>query len=203
MIVVGIAGKMKVGKTTLANHMVEMGATRRAFADALKDEVTARYLIDPHDKDKVLVWANMAFPTLEPPKPPWDVFTVRQLLQWYGTDFRRAQAPDYWVSQFAIWAQLHRPKVLVIDDVRFLNEVEWIKSQPNHLLVKLLPHSQWMEPEIGRGHSSETQLDQYNKWDAIYDPRGLSEQMAMWDFVTDIYKEIGGIVCESLSNRTK
>ena len=60
-----------------------------------------------------------------------DVF--RPLLQVWGTDFRRAQDPDYWVR--ALEARIDRSfaedrtRTLVVDDARFPNEFELLRSR--------------------------------------------------------------------------
>lgn len=52
---------------------------------------------------------------------------VRRLLQWWGTDLRRAADPDYWVKQGigaaeAIAAEATEDLLIVFTDVRFENE---------------------------------------------------------------------------------
>ena len=63
------------------------------------------------------------------PTPP----LIRKLLQWWGTDFRRRQDSDYWLKAHAqemydtfTFYPIHNHKLIIIDDVRFPNEVDYI-----------------------------------------------------------------------------
>jgi transposase-like protein len=49
----------------------------------------------------------------------------RHLLQWWGTEYRRAQDPDYWVKKLVARVQADQPRFALIADVRFpINELE-------------------------------------------------------------------------------
>lgn len=61
----------------------------------------------------------------------------RQILQWWGTDYRRAQDPNYWVKRAHEFVKaMHflppypelRPALFVETGTRFENEREWIKA---------------------------------------------------------------------------
>jgi hypothetical protein len=164
MLVLGLAGQPKVGKNEVAEYLVNRyGFTRATFSDALYHEVqmafrleTQNILRDPATKDvpqdrMMLKWcsdkafiavatgvldnlsietgaAKLLVPTNVPLKP-------REILQWWGTNYRRAQDPDYWVKKFGTYlyryhmAQRypeHRPALFVADGVRFENERKYI-----------------------------------------------------------------------------
>lgn len=54
-------------------------------------------------------------------------FSMRQWLQWWGTEYRRAQDPEYWLKAWV--ASLPAGNITVIcDDVRFVNESELIRA---------------------------------------------------------------------------
>ena len=131
MKIIGVAGKKRSGKDTLFEvlHSFDKHVYRRAFADALKEEVAS------------ILGVSVAF--MEEHK---DQFRLG--LQWYGTDFRRKMPvigyDDYWLRAMDKWIhrferQLCQTKdsaVLVIPDVRFPNEVDYIHAKGG-LVVKI------------------------------------------------------------------
>ena len=89
-----------------------------------------------------------------------------ELLQWYGTEFRRNLfGQDYWLKQLDAWIEEKQPEKLVVPDVRFPNEVEFIKERGGQVW-KVGGQAQ---TETGRpdDHPSETALDDYEGWDDI------------------------------------
>ena len=99
--------------------------------------------------------------------------TVRRVLQWWGTEYRRAQDPDYWtkawsrkIEQFDL-EQTH----VLIDDVRFVNELNTIKVHGG-LIVKI------ERPGFdgANNHASETSLDNYTDWSEIVVNDGTLEE---------------------------
>jgi hypothetical protein len=114
-----------------------------------------------------------------------------ELLQWYGTQFRRAFfGEDYWIRQ------LHRrldalpqdvPGV-VIPDVRFRNEVAYLRalgqSGSPHALQRGTPQVVlWKverpEAPLDRDaqHESEMDLEGYGEWDAVISNDGSLDQL--------------------------
>lgn len=112
---VGLGGKAGSGKDHTFLYLRGMIGPRRAkkvaFADGVRDEANEILCSDDH-----------AFYT-KPYKPE-----VRALLQWWGTDLRRAQDPDYWVDyafkDYRNWERTY--DVVVFTDVRFANEANAI-----------------------------------------------------------------------------
>ena len=186
MKLIGISGKMGTGKTTLAKMLLERlpGRLKRvAFADLLKQEVSEKYGIP-------LEWCySEEGKSKTVDNGTWEQWTVRELLQWYGTEFRRAEDPDYWVK-----AMLHELDMLeihngydgvIIDDVRFPNEADLVKNNDGYL-IRIAPYVGWDKPS---DHASETALDSYTGWSAILCPEycGLS---LVADWVVDGYVKL-------------
>lgn len=180
MIVIGLSGKIGTGKTTLAGLILERieGARRASFGDLIKDE-TAKFFGFPRPwcdlrNKQTLVALIGDGATLYGNT----VATVRQLIQWYGTDYRRKQNPHCW-----LWAMDHAltgfvtagVPVAVIDDVRFPEEAHLVQGWTNAWLYRLDPYPGW-QPGPHADHITETALDDFDEWDARFAPElgGLS-----------------------------
>jgi hypothetical protein len=106
---------------------------------------------------------------------------IRQLLQQYGTEFgRHAKHENIWIRQIQFWmeAQLQCIQnspissniipIFIISDVRFLNELEFVSSLQNSLVLRVVSnerHRQACQNE-GQGdsldkHISERDLDHH------------------------------------------
>lgn len=170
LIVVGIVGKAKAGKTTLANAIREQLmfspheftiCTVMSLADPLKDEcalatqLPRAWFDDPIYKE-----------------------TLRPLMQWWGTEFRRntllGGCNHYWIDKMRdkikdieheglhICAtdngDAHIPEavVVLIPDVRFPNEVELVYEYEHGLMVNLIAVG--AEETTHSTHASEQSL---------------------------------------------
>lgn len=161
LIVIGIAGKAKVGKTTLAAALYDHIAHEveehnicavLSLADVLKDECAIATGLPREWFDDVTYKE-----------------TLRPLMQWWGTEFRRNPLlggdNDYWVNRVknrvSTWAadpalrSAYEPKslVVVIPDVRFENEVDLVLSYENGIMVNL--YAEGAEETTHSTHASE------------------------------------------------
>lgn len=114
--VIGIAGKARSGKDTLADHISTIlgsDAARAAFADPVKDMLRA---IGVHDIDK---YKEVEHPVLRA--------TSRRMMQTLGTEWGRdTLGEDTWIN-------LTREKglgkkFLIVSDVRFENEADFVRE---------------------------------------------------------------------------
>lgn len=123
MIIYGISGKKRVGKSTITqgfiNHFEKLGlrAKNYAFADELKKELDPLFLLN----------AGVSAFTEDPVEKE----LVRKVLISYGTGYWRNKDPDHWIKKLA--AQFKKDEgevdVAIISDARFAqNEIPWIKS---------------------------------------------------------------------------
>lgn len=162
MLIIGLAGLQGTGKDTVANYLVrEYGFIKFAFSDALYREVQEAYGLEdqsllrdratkevPNERLCTYYCKEHGFrhlvsgllskgvPFAERTNPLETYLSPRQVLQWWGTDYRRAQDPDYWVLKTGEWLAdqrsrgypEHRPQFFVECGTRFENERGWIKG---------------------------------------------------------------------------
>jgi hypothetical protein len=171
MVIIGIHGKARSGKTTAANYLIEHhGFMRLSFGDALKEA------------------ANLIFniPMAELYSDKKSEFT-RDVLQKLGTDCCRALDPDVWVK--AMGRKLHdlakyKPESkIVVDDIRFPNEFEllkeyWFKAT----VIKVKRNIDELSTDTQKAHLSETALDGVSDsmYSAVYANTGSLEELHLF-----------------------
>jgi hypothetical protein len=92
-------------------------------------------------------------------EPTWT--TLRQAMQLRGETARKAQ-PGYWV--YRLHERIHNLANVLIDDVRYPDEADYVLAKPDHLLIRVHPHNHWQTGPHA-GHESETALDDWHDWD--------------------------------------
>lgn len=126
---IGIAGRAGSGKDTAGAHLVERyGFDQYAFADPIRAMLgalgafPAGDLLNRDTKEATIDWLG---------KSP------RQMAQALGTEWGRERVhPQLWIlmAQRRWDAAKAAGKDLVITDVRFANEADWISSQGGHVI---------------------------------------------------------------------
>jgi len=115
--IIGITGRARSGKDTIANYLVHAhGFVRIAFADELKRMVNG--LFGWEEKHG---WGS-----LKDVVDPKFGFTPRRAYQLFGTDFIRALNKDFWLHTLERKGVVKDPRV-VIPDVRYPNEAGWCR----------------------------------------------------------------------------
>lgn len=150
--IIGISGKKRSGKDTVAQILVEeFGFTRLAFADVIKAAV---YRLDP-----IISLTGLRLQYIVD-TDGWELAKeypeVRRLLQVFGSEVGR----DMIDAQ--IWIELTLNGVkksanIVISDVRFQNEAEEIKYQGGDVWRITKATGEFIDT-----HRSETELDSWN-----------------------------------------
>lgn len=141
---VGICGRAGAGKDTVGEILRNShGFTALAFADALRQEIIQAFAVGPDifsrdqkerrqdalaisrcgDQGFLDVMAARRIDLLAPRSP-------REIMQWWATEFRRAQDAGYWTTQAALAIDAavragHRR--IVLTDVRFPNEAHLVR----------------------------------------------------------------------------
>lgn len=132
---IGLTGKAGSGKDFVFATMQNLWPrTRRiAFADGVREEVEDILKTD-------VVWDKPYAPE------------VRALLQWWGTDLRRAQDPNYWVAyaEPKIRRTLAAQRLTVVTDVRFANEAQAIRDLGG-IIVEVVATDKTRKARLG-GH---------------------------------------------------
>tara|TARA_Y100001973_G_C5207988_1_gene343080 strand:- start:7002 stop:7784 length:783 start_codon:yes stop_codon:yes gene_type:complete len=139
-------------------------------------------------------WSNMIFEDKKLPSCP---MTAREVMQYVGTDFFRKIYPNVWVDATIRKIKKDNPKLAVVVDCRFPNEVQGVQDAGGRVIR--------LTRDIFKGldnHPSETALDDYEGFDAIIDNQDMNvgeqnealyNQLADWGVVNfkavaDTYK---------------
>lgn len=141
-----ISGKKGSGKTTLSTALIErlQSAAKVSFANPLKD--ICKPVIDFLTND------NNFSSTKEQLRPIWQ--TVGEV--------GRSMNEDFWVEKARAVIHQAKEQVIIIDDVRYENEVKAFDNDSRYNTISLRLES---DKESSDTHESETSLDNYPTWD--------------------------------------
>jgi hypothetical protein len=186
---IALTGHAGVGKDTVADLLVVHARFRKlAFADALRGEVSNAFglsLIDlstpylknvptvalrmrraPHDfLAAVILSLSAAAPDHRTPlSDEWldEPRSPRQIMQWWGTEYRRAQSPRYWTEQLIKRLADYRrdgESRFVVTDVRFDNEAHALRMAGAALWQVVRPGH---DGAAEGGHVSATDGSRFN-----------------------------------------
>lgn len=181
--IIGLCGYAGAGKDSAADVLVRhAGFERMGWADTLRAEVAEAYgvsvadlihrstketpaqcfslLRGPHPFRAAVVLAQghqdsfgdiTSF--LDAPRSP------REIMQWWGTEYRRAEDPNYWTRQVLARIRGRRQQGqarFVLTDCRFANEVETLRAMGGQLWQVVRPQA---APECP--HASATDGSQF------------------------------------------
>ena len=152
MYLIGITGKARSGKDTIADHLaLEHWFEIYSFAQPIKRGIQSTFMLDPDT------------PNEDREAPTWTGLSKRQMYQLFGTEFGREMIdPDIWIkcADRAIakiqHSEMHNPGLftdtsgVVIPDVRFDNEAEFILSRGGIIIEVVRPIN-----EVVNKHVSE------------------------------------------------
>lgn len=181
-ILIGLTGLAGAGKDTAADALVlRAGFHKLAFADALRLEVEHAYELPANDRllrdratketptdrlalgwctdiefvqavNRAVFAGDMPLSELDVPRSP------RQILQWWGTEYRRAQNEAYWLIKLlerSIGLMQVGTRRQVITDCRFANEAQAVRNAGGEIWQVFRPGLALVEG----GHASQTSGD--------------------------------------------
>lgn len=156
MILIGIGGKARAGKDTVARYLVsEHGLYHASFARRLKKTVQVKFKLTDEEcaeanKNKNIERWGLSFRILcqiEGTEAGWRMYDPMIL-----------KGPSLWVRHIAhewmIVQESENFQGMVLSDMRFQHELDWIKSQGGFGWKVLRPEA---DGDVGiKGHASET-----------------------------------------------
>lgn len=161
---IGLVGLAQSGKDTAAAHLVERGDfVRVAFADPLREMLYALNPIVSFDGFEPVVYPVRLVETVD--QCGWDeakqIPEVRGLLQRLGTEAMRAQDPYFWIRRAGdnIHEARRAGKHVVVTDVRFINEADFIVENGGHI-IEVFRGTAGLSGETAK-HKSETEMTEW------------------------------------------
>jgi hypothetical protein len=165
-------GTSRAGKSTIAERLEELGGLSLALADPMKDFV-GRLFGWPHST----LYGSSELREIPDERYVDDTgcpVTPRKVLMLLGTEWGRHVCPTIWLQYLEREAKKHQSSSIVVTDVRFCNEVVWLRER-GAIIVRI--KRRLLRPEGCSMHVSETELlglsDSY--FDAIIEGRNVSE----------------------------
>lgn len=150
-LIVGLGHKARNGKDTAAQAILDARADvydikRVAFGDALKKELNeaaveygGMFALYQHGISHGFLLPNGQFLKLDKwvkfeseadmTDPLCPLGKQRYLLQWWGSEYRRRHCDAfYWVRKMKEVVESINSQVVIVPDVRFMNEYLWVKA---------------------------------------------------------------------------
>jgi hypothetical protein len=148
--VIGVSGLARTGKDTVANFaLAQIGGYRYSFADPMRDMLKAigMDLSDPFWQDR----KDTPIPALGA--------SPRRLMQTLGTEWgRQLINPDIWLV-LAKQRLLAFGPGMIISDVRFENEANWVRSLGGLVIHLVRPSAPKIEQHISEAGVLVNDLD--------------------------------------------
>ena len=179
--IVGLAGKMGVGKDTVAAMLRMRGYQRRGFAEPLREELVvaleSRTAPRGMRPDMAVLVRSGRFTRQSVYHKP-TANKMRSLLQYWGTELRRAEDPEYWIKKM----DLSGGGLYVVSDLRFANEADYVRSLGGQVWMITGRQAGW-GARTGDGHESE-------KCDLVADVT-IDNSGAMYELAEKVIEALG------------
>lgn len=189
--IIGLAGRLKSGKTELAKICQEHGYKRLYFALPLKNliahlingtvddvnnlkNVVKEYKFNENDFKYISEETNIPFDIIKNKMENKTFSTTRELLQYIGTDLIRNYNNNWHVNKIS--EMIDRNTDYVIDDLRFPNEKQFLDSIGGICFFVVRPNLE----EISF-HESETSLKWQDFFNIIINDKSLEYLKFNWE----------------------
>lgn len=173
-LIIGLHGKVGSGKDTVAREILksfpEYSFKRKSFGYNVKKIVS---IITGIDMRTILSRKIKTFYLKS-----WNM-TVGEMFQKIGTNaLRDAFDDDIWIK--SLFNNINDDDNIIITDVRFINEAKSIKDRGGYL-IKIVgdPNDVNKYDSRNKTHSSETELDDFNEFDVIYENNPPIENLSL------------------------
>ena len=194
MVLVGIMGIKGSGKTTCALHLVAQHKfVEKSFAECLKKACQNLFLLSDEQVFGTQLQKEM-------PDDRWFGCTPRKMLQFVGTELLRDNldkimpglGKNIFTHHFKLWYEqeikLNPDLCIVISDVRFQNEIEFIQSLGGTVIKIDRP-----ELDLSDMHQSEIELQNITTYDI---------QIVNNDTVENLYAQITNYIDKIVTGTT-
>lgn len=201
--IIGISGKIGSGKDTFAKLLAEQlvgKVERHALADKLRlitEIVSGVKMSTTHEINKPFCNEIRNY-TQDQKNIVIKQFnkTIGETLQLVGTDlFRDNYDTDIWVKSFfneELDEKLNDGKIIIVPDVRFINEANHIIQEGGYLIrLEGDPIGVRVNSLRDLNHISETNLDNYNKFDKVIYNNNNKDVNILKTIVNDLIIELG------------
>jgi len=173
--IIAISGKLSSGKTLSASLLYKMFMDDSRFKPRLKSIAKPVYEIA-----SILTSQDISFIQDNKTEMSQYSMTYRELLQLIGQHYREELSDELWLDILFTGNYNPNSDIIIIDDLRYQNEVDYIKRKGNSFLIRLERYSapintniveqivkEYEKKKVISNHPSETQLDKFNGWDSI------------------------------------
>ncbi len=197
---IGLLGIKKSGKSSAALEASSLGFERLYFSRSLKELIykmckmddsckvsdeksTRNYSLNLKALDAFLNSRRLVELTSYEEAAilgAWDTLSVKEvyrfLMQYVGTEVCRTRDPEIWINLLSLYISKNKKnhKQIIIDDVRFPNEADFVQKFKPSVLIKI------QRPTVSNNsiHTSETELHNINCDHIILNTGSIEELLA-------------------------
>lgn len=193
--IIGISGKRGAGKDLLATFLASYGYVKCPFAGSLKERVRMEFGLTKEHTDGILKEESSQYikikrDILSKEYPKYEHWTPREIMIAYGQFFRQFDK-DWWIKK--MFSDSQEFEKIVIPDVRFKNEADYIRAQGGIVVRLNRMKSLNIYGPNELTDISETELDDY-PFDLVLNEEYNLYPTDLEDFAAKIITKIGAVV---------